>query len=77
MDIDIEFLKKTVNARRDVGQWLNERPKVGLDVTDVATMVEGFDYLVDIIKDITGTDLAGPEQVGHQSMQVTFLDLDK
>lgn len=74
MDIDIEFLKKTVDARRDVGRWLTERPNVGLDVTDVATMVQGFDYLVEIIKNVTGTDLAGPDQVGYSSMEITFLD---
>ena len=32
MDIDIEFLKRTANARQDVGNWLKNRPKVGLDV---------------------------------------------
>ena len=57
MDIDIEFLKRTANARQDVGNWLKNRPKVGLDVTDVALLADGFDYLVNIIKQITGEDV--------------------
>lgn len=77
MDIDVKFLRDSVNARRDVGKWLNERPNRGLDVTDVATLCAGYDYLVEIIKDITGEDISGPEQLGHDSMQVTFLDLDQ
>ena len=76
MDINVEFLRETVNARRDVGKWLNERPNRGLDVTDVATLCAGYDYLVEIIKDITGEDLAA-QQIEHNSMEVTFLDLDQ
>lgn len=76
MDIDIGFLKQAVNARLDVGDWLANRPKVGLDVTDVATLCDGFDYLARIIKDITGEDLVS-QQVGHKSVEVTFLELDQ
>lgn len=56
MNIDYEFLVKTVNARRDVGKWLNDRPYTGLDVTDVALLAEGYDYLARIIKDLTGSN---------------------
>lgn len=75
-NIDIEFLRQTAGARRDVGKWLNERPNVGLDVTDVATLVAGFDYLVDIIKQLTGEDLNDymHQQIGESNMQITFLD---
>lgn len=75
-NIDIDFLRQTANARRDVGKWLNERLNVGLDVTDVATLVAGFDYLVEIIKELTGEDLNNHmhQQIGESSMQITFLD---
>lgn len=72
MNIDIDFLRKTAAARHDVGEWLHNRPKIGLDVTDVATLCSGFDYLIDIIKDITGEDL-----IGHRSVQVTYLDIEQ
>lgn len=56
MKIDYEFLVKTVNARKDVGEWLRNRPYTGLDVTDVQLLADGFDYLAYLIKDLTGTD---------------------
>lgn len=54
MNIDIDFLRSTVEARRDVNKWLNERPYTGLDVTDVELLLRGYDYLAMIIKDLTG-----------------------
>jgi hypothetical protein len=78
MKVDIEFLRDTYNARLDVGRWLNERPNRGLDVTDVATVVAGYDYLVHIIKEITGEDLldnlpkAIPEE--ESNIKLTILD---
>ena len=56
MNIDYEFLVKTVNARRDVGAWLQNRPYTGLDVTDVELLAQGYDYLAYLIKDLTGND---------------------
>ena len=56
MNVDLEFLRKTVNARQDIVRWLNERPNVGLNVTDIAALVDGYDYLAKIIKDLTGQD---------------------
>lgn len=76
MNVDLHFLRKTAAARRDVGNWLENRPRVGLDVSDVAIMVSGFDYLIEIITEISGTDLkefTEPEQL-HSTMQITFLD---
>lgn len=74
MNIDVAFLRQTAEARRDVGKWLNERPNVGLDVTDVAMMVAGFDYLVKIIQDLTGEDVIDEEKkVGHSSIQIISL----
>ena len=52
LDIDINLLKTVARARIDVGNWLQNRPHVGLDVTDVALVLEGFDYLVDILKQV-------------------------
>lgn len=75
-NIDIEILRQAANARRDVGKWLNERPNVGLDITDVAVLAAGFDYLVEIIKELTGEDLNDytHQQIGESAMQITFLD---
>jgi hypothetical protein len=76
MNIDLDFLRKTAAARYHVGNWLENRPSVGLDVTDVSTMVAGFDYLIQIINDISGTNIkefTKPEQL-HSTMQITFLD---
>jgi hypothetical protein len=76
MNVDLDFLRKAAAARRDVGSWLENRPRVGLDVSDVAIMVSGFDYLIEIIAEISGTDLkefTEPEQL-HSTMQITFLD---
>lgn len=56
MNVDVEFLRKTVAARRDVVKWLNERPYTGLSVEDVDLVVQGYDYLARIIKDLTGED---------------------
>lgn len=73
MNIDIEFLKRTANARQDVGNWLTNRPNVGLDVTDVALLADGFDYLVNIIKQITGEDvLVSTVQVEVHQPEITI-----
>ena len=57
MNIDVELLLRSVEARDRVVTWLLNRPNVGLDVTDVAMLCDGFDYLGKIIAEITGTDL--------------------
>ena len=54
MQVDYEFLKKVVDARRDVGAWIANRPYTGLDVRDVESLVAGFDYLGNIIQQLTG-----------------------
>ena len=66
MNIDVEFLKETVDARRDVVKWLNERPYTGLSVTDVETLVKGYDYLASIVRDLTGTD---PTDFNHVQVE--------
>lgn len=75
MNVDIEFLKKTANARYDVGNWLMNRPNIGLDVTDVATLVGGFDYLAYIIKQLTGKDVVSSSdhvEVYHPEITITY-----
>ena len=74
MNIDIEFLKKTVDARRDVVKWLNERPYTGLSVADVDLVVQGYDYLAKIIKDLTGDDPTDYDhvQIEQPKMTITF-----
>lgn len=62
MNIDVEFLRKTVAARSDVVKWLNGRPYTGLSVTDVDLVIQGYDYLARIIKDLTGED---PTELSH------------
>ena len=79
MNIDVEFLRKTVDARRDVVKWLNERPYTGLSVLDVDLVVQGYDYLAKIIKDLTGED---PTEYSHiqieqPTISLTFLDGDE
>jgi hypothetical protein len=32
-----------------VVNWLTNRPRVGLDVTDVMALVDGFDYLTSLL----------------------------
>lgn len=78
MNIDLDFLRDTYNARVDIGKWLNERPKVGLDVTDIATLVDGYDYLLWVIKDITGEDLTPNKQVEQSNITITYgVDIDE
>jgi len=66
MNVDLEFLREAVSARSDVVKWLNERPYTGLSVKDVDTLVQGFDYLAKIIKDLTGED---PTEKCHQQIE--------
>lgn len=77
MNIDIELIKEVASARWFVGKWLNERPNAGLDVTDVATLCVGIDYLVKVIKDITGEDITVGQLGNTSNMEVTFLELDE
>lgn len=76
MNIDVEFLRKTVAARRDVVKWLNERPYTGLSVEDVDLVVQGYDYLARIIKDLTGEDPTEHNhvQIEQPTMTISFLD---
>lgn len=78
INIDMEFLRETVEARRWVGKWLNERPNRGLDVTDVATLCAGYDMLANIIRQLTGEDVMDlNKQMEYNNVQVTFLELDQ
>ena len=77
MKVDLEFLLKTVAARNDVAKWLAERPYTGLDVTDVALLVDGYDYIGKILAEITGHDIIKEyqqEQLNKPTVQVTYLD---
>lgn len=47
--MDINLLMKYVHSRNEVANWLHGRPAVGLDVTDVADLVDGFDYLGNLL----------------------------
>lgn len=64
-NVDVDFLQKAAQARVDVENWLRNRPNVGLDVTDVALMVEGFDYLVGLIKMLSEDAVNVYEQIKH------------
>lgn len=80
MNVDVEFLREAVSARRDVVKWLNERPYTGLSVNDVDTLVQGFDYLAKIIKDLTGEDPTEycHEQLEQPKMTITYgVDVDE
>ena len=74
MNIDVEFLRETVAARGDVVKWLNERPYTGLSVTDVETLVRGYDYLASIIRDMTGTDPTNFDttQIKQPTIKITY-----
>ena len=72
MDIDVEFLKKTVDARRDVVKWLNERPYTGLSVLDVDLVVQGYDYLAKNIHELTGQDVTQYAHVQIEQPQFTI-----
>lgn len=77
MKVDVEFLLKTFAARNDVAKWLAERPRTGLDVTDVALLLEGYDYLGRFLAEITGTDISkeyNTEQLSKPTMTISFLD---
>lgn len=79
MDIDYDLLRKTVEARRDVGKWLTGRPYVGLSVLDVEMLVQGFDYLAEIIKDISGqnpVDMVSEQLEGPQMTITMGEDID-
>lgn len=55
-DTDLRFLNKAARARVDVGDWLQNRPHVGLDITDVGLVIDGFDYMVRLLKQIAADD---------------------
>ena len=57
MDINMDLLLKSVHARNEIVNWLNNRPQVGLDVTDIAMLCNGFDYLGRLLAEVTGEDL--------------------
>jgi len=57
MDINMDLLLRSVHARNEIVNWLNNRPQVGLDVTDIALLCDGFDYLGRVLAEVTGKDL--------------------
>ncbi len=76
MKVDLEFLVKSVEARNEVAKWLKNRPYTGLDVTDVAMLVDGYDYLGKILAEITGQDIPvyQQEQINKPTVQVTYTE---
>lgn len=58
MNVDKKLVMEAIQARIDVGDWLQNRPYVGLDVTDVAKLVEGFDYFGKLISELTGDNIS-------------------
>lgn len=57
MNIDVELLLKSVEARDRVVTWLLNRPNVGLNVTDVALLCDGFDLMGKALAELTGQDI--------------------
>ena len=47
--MDADRLRTAKFARDEVVNWLANRPRVGLDVTDVMALVDGFDYLTSLL----------------------------
>lgn len=47
--MDVDRLRTAKFARNEVVNWLTNRPRVGLDVTDVMALVDGFDYLTSLL----------------------------
>lgn len=47
--MDFDRLRKAKIARDEVVNWLSNRPRVGLDVTDVLALVDGFDYITSLL----------------------------
>jgi hypothetical protein len=76
MKVDVEFLLRSVEARNEVAKWLTNRPYTGLDVTDVAMLVDGYDYLGKVLAEITGQDIPtfAQEQIDKPTVQVTYLE---
>lgn len=56
-----QLIKDAIQARIDVESWIRNRPNVGLDVTDVEKLAEGFDYLGYLL---FGTDI---KQIGENN----------
>ena len=63
MNVDKKLVMESIQARIDVGDWLQNRPYVGLDVTDVAKLVEGFDYFGKLIAELTGSNISNIEEL--------------
>ena len=57
MKIDVELLLRSVEARDRVVTWLLNRPNVGLNVTDVALLCDGFDLMGKALAELTGQDI--------------------
>ena len=57
MNIDVELLLRSVEARDRVVTWLLNRPNVGLNVTDVALLCDGFDLMGKALAELTGQDI--------------------
>ena len=57
MNIDVELLLRSAEARDRVVTWLLNRPNVGLNVTDVALLCDGFDLMGKVLAELTGQDI--------------------
>ena len=63
MNIDVELLLRSVEARDRVVTWLLNRPNVGLNVTDVALLCDGFDLMGKALAELTGNNIANINQI--------------
>lgn len=44
-----KLIMESIQARIDIGTWFRERPNVGLDITDIAKLCDGFDHLFELM----------------------------
>ena len=73
MNIDVELLLRSVEARDRVVTWLLNRPNVGLDVTDVAVLCDGYDLMGKALAELTGQDIT---QMSPEQLQANHIKLE-
>ena len=44
-----KLIMESIQSRIDIGTWFRERPNVGLDITDIAKLCDGYDYLFELL----------------------------
>lgn len=62
--MDERLIMEAIQARIDIESWIRNRPHVGLDVTDVEKLAQGFDYLGYLL---FGTDI---KQIGEKDESI-------